>query len=425
MCRYITHIYVATSFVPIIDAMSRAVYASLMLGFVVYQIVRYRNILSFFPDIAWPIERNTTQEYMTITETTNVGLSKRLVGDDIPDVKHRSIFAILNTTVKPPLDTFIDANATPTKYIRHLLDYAIVGFAKCGTTSLGEWFYRHPEIGIGVGENYNFRGGLLRMSEILYKSIPMNGTLDKPFINGYRCPHDVQTIKAMRIIADSFPTAKLIVTVRHPVLWFESFYNYRMERGEKELLLGKPNELIGWLNCYRCESPILLSTATGAFHQYLARLGKTNFLSKEERALLDPFTPTGKGLTVKYVYNNPNPVFLMEVSQLGDKDELRASSLRKDLKAYLNLYEDLPPIPHVRPGSTAAPPKNFTRFDICEKEYNPVRTEMMYISRNASLWIRNFFLKSPDVFVSSPDYFDHLLQSWMFDPCDKRKRKRV
>jgi hypothetical protein len=45
---------------------------------------------------------------------------------------------------------------------------------------------------------------------------------------------------------------------------------------------------------------------------------------------------------------------------------------------------------------------------------------------NASTWIRQYFLHSPDVVVSSRDYFIHdLMASWKRDPCFDRAMAAV
>ena len=45
----------------------------------------------------------------------------------------------------------------------------------------------------------------------------------------------------------------------------------------------------------------------------------------------------------------------------------------------------------------------------------------MNVARKASLWIRRYFLSSPDVHVSSREHFEKLLERWMRDPCEKSK----
>jgi hypothetical protein len=48
---------------------------------------------------------------------------------------------------------------------------------------------------------------------------------------GYKAPRDITNANALTAFATYFPTTKLIIGVRHPVLWFQSFYNYRVRGG--------------------------------------------------------------------------------------------------------------------------------------------------------------------------------------------------
>ena len=107
----------------------------------------------------------------------------------------------------------------------------------------------------------------------------------------------------------------------------------------------------------------------------------------------------------------------METNQLNDDNETRAAIFRHDLEQFLGLTEPLPPTLHVRPGHSRANFKEQLKIDICSRQNFSVRKDLMRIARAASQWIRTFFLKSPDVVVSSPEYLHSLLQKWMIDPC--------
>lgn len=48
---------------------------------------------------------------------------------------------------------------------------------------------------------------------------------------GYKAPRDITNTNALTAFATYFPATKLIIGVRHPVLWFQSFYNYRVRGG--------------------------------------------------------------------------------------------------------------------------------------------------------------------------------------------------
>ncbi len=92
---------------------------------------------------------------------------------------------------------------------------------------------------------------------------------------GLKCPrvlyrsHDID----MNICKTYFPTTKVIVGIRHPVMWFESFYNYQVGRTTSSLS-GK------------CESHQKVCTDRARFHAALARLRKTPLVEKKEVDLL-------------------------------------------------------------------------------------------------------------------------------------------
>jgi hypothetical protein len=57
------------------------------------------------------------------------------------------------------------------------------------------------------------------------KQLYDKGKERKLSIRGYKAPMDLQTPLAMELIATYFPSARLFVGLRNPILWFESFYN--------------------------------------------------------------------------------------------------------------------------------------------------------------------------------------------------------
>jgi hypothetical protein len=79
---------------------------------------------------------------------------------------------------------------------------------------------------------------------------------------------------------------------------------------------------------------------------------------------------------------------------------------------------------HVRPNADRVKKKkkqlslDNLKLDICDPDYQPVLEEMMAISRAASLWFRTYFMASPNVTVSSPEYVNELFEGWMVNPCD-------
>ena len=100
---------------------------------------------------------------------------------------------------------------------------------------------------------------------------------------------------------------------------------------------------------------------------------------------------------------------------------------QQDLSRFLRLETPLGPMP------TGTPPNSrkmeimlnntagIKQIDICDREHEKVRKVLMTIARDASQWIRRYFVHSPTVKVSSPQYFTELLKAWEKDPCTTTK----
>lgn len=202
----------------------------------------------------------------------------------------------------------------------------------------------------------------------------------------------------------SFSLLSCNISLRHPVLWFESFYNYRIRNNYP---LPSPNALAG-----RCpKGAHNVCSEEIRYNDHLSRLGKTDRTDPEELSLLSPILPRYQKLP-----KITNPIFLYEISQMHDTDPDRTALYRHDLQQYLGLKTPLSPLSELEESHDDHPNKD-KEIDICLPEYYPLHNELMQIAHDSSIWIRNYFVKQPDVFVSSPDHFNSLLENWLIDPC--------
>lgn len=304
----------------------------------------------------------------------------------------------------PPLSSLIGAtgNIADGANISGLLDYSIIGFPKTGTTSI---LRRLIDLSNSLPKEHcelvvNDTAKLVRN---VYDDQRMKDSSLSRLV-GIKCPQDISSDYSVHNYAKYFPRTKLIVGIRHPVLWFESLYNFRVSNVPWKKMLPTSKLTKG---CPSGSQGVCAWRAN--FHDFLARLGKTPLSSPSELNFLS--------LSLKPVQSNVGPVFLYDMSQLS-KDEFK-----KDLQIFLGLADDMPPLPnidtsgrftHIASGKLQS---NARLIDICNPEHDAIHSALMEKARRASVWIRSYFLKSDEVFVSNRQSLEASLLSWMRDPC--------
>lgn len=275
---------------------------------------------------------------------------------------------------------------------------------KCGTSTLSVLLQDHPETAIHRMEmqHLSYRQPATHIWE-LYTKLPSRGN----FVRGYKSPFDVTNQGgAMDSLRTLFPNIKLIVGVRHPIRWFESFYNFRLQRN---VTLPTPYQLMNF-NHHG------FGVKAANFHWSLAKLGKTSMNSTLELEMKRDFSVQFRQMPPPI----PHPIFFYDMEQLADTNETRSTQFRQDLQTYLGLKQPMPPIVRANQGKRKPSPSNREYIDICDAKFNRLRAELLTISQNVSTWLRTCFLDGTDVHVSSRYYLEGILYTWMYDPCDAR-----
>jgi hypothetical protein len=175
-----------------------------------------------------------------------------------------------------------------------------------------------------------------------------------------------------------------------------------------ETLIGRCRK--GWNN---------VCTNRANFHVFLSNLGKTNITTNiEEMQLINPEMRK----VVDPIRTDRN-VFLYEVSQLSDRDNIRSNQFRQDLQQFLHLNEPIPPFIWFKPGKNHTEgTDNERKIDICDVRYDKLRAILLKIAIEASNWLRQYFMHSNGVIVSSKSYLEStILKSWEIDPCVERR----
>ena len=215
---------------------------------------------------------------------------------------------------------------------------------------------------------------------------------------GIKCPRDLEVDLAMKNYHNFFPTTKFIIGLRHPILWFQSFYNFRITN---DYPMPPPQQLIG-----RCKRA----------HQGVCTF-RANFSNHLQQ--IEPF----------------RKVFLYHVDQLQDDgitqsntNRTRATRFRRDLQTFLELSHPLDdPMMWVQPGRPPASPQRAQelkqlKINICDHQYIELRRILLKQASHSATWMQAVWFQqntpNHNVHVSSPGYFHQLLNTWHVDPCD-------
>ena len=159
-----------------------------------------------------------------------------------------------------------------------------------------------------------------------------------------------------------------------------------------------------------------VSVKYARFDIYLKQLAKTSLTDKEMKEMLNHETMWKKRLSPI-----PNKVFIYTIDQMSDHNETRKMKWQKDLHTYLQLKAPFDWSMSEEERSSKKKenvPFNET-INICDEKYSTIRSELTRHGREASKWIIEKFISSPDVVVSDALFFKSALREWANDPCAK------
>jgi len=295
-----------------------------------------------------------------------------------------------------------------------IMDFAIVGFPKCGTTTV--------EANLGYLAPIPITDVCAPPHQTVYYSY-MNWPKDhgeEKILRGTKCPAFIQGTWLTKW-SEHLPRTKLIVGVRHPILWFQSFWNMQAGNHLTIFAEGDPYKITkpcmdakgdGCRN--GCPARQLLCMHRGRFHLALASLGKTT-LSDEERQLLAPDNVDG-GMNLQN-HKIKNPIFVYEQKTLGE------DYVWEEMANYLGVDS----IPHDKRENSHGRNRGL-EINFCDDKYDDFRAMMMPISYNVSVWLQDYLVpagkdeSSKDVVIARPDTFSKLVEEYKVDPCGKLVR---
>ena len=375
------------------------------------------------------------REPQLLSSVATIGIElARNIAQTSPAPTPRIPFTTTNTESNdnswPPLEDLVDLQDDSITGIKSnvsfVLDIAIMGHAKCATTFLVEWLQQHNETALfdrEVCDLYDQKPA--KLVRRIYQQLSHTGwpTTTLPRLQrGFKCPGHFSRTTLRQLVA-LFPNTKIMIGLRHPVRYFESYYNFRARHPQRPsnhnndtapLVLPPAETLVG-----QCTSTSQgVCTDRAKFHVNLAKLGKTAWLDPAEQKLLH-LTHAQQHLVVV-----SNPLFLYDVEQLYDTNVTRREQFRRDVQHFLGLSTPLPPLVPPVPSTRGPKPK---ALDVCQPQYQQnLRAPLVETGHRASRWILDYLLsdddgRSKNVTVSNPDYFRAILETWKRDPCDAER----
>jgi hypothetical protein len=280
------------------------------------------------------------------------------------------------------------------------LDFFVAGFPKCGTTTLLKTFEAHNETVVPPKEECSLN--LADQNDVAHAHLLNALNTTNPNVKrGIKCPFGLTTTAAVERLEDWFPSTKLIYGLRHPVFFFQSFYNFRVNtvrKGKMEGPIPPAESLIGSVEWAK------VSTDGARFEQVLKKLGKSESSGSK---------PT------------PFKVFLYTLEQMEDENDDRRAAFRETLGSFLELRHPIQPLQTANKNHHVGKMAFDATIDICDSRYDQLRSVLVENGKETQRWIKQEFLQSPDVTVANGGHFNEILKQWGLDPCIHRAARPI
>jgi len=290
------------------------------------------------------------------------------------------------------------------------LDFYIMGFPKCATSSLMQLFMKVVNetdiVQMDDGnQEYNTKSmkNVERLLEKIEEGRKTNSEVKKYGVKWPVALHHWSNIldDPMKNLIELNPQheeTKIIIGMRHPVRQFESYWNYR------ELIwhdMPPPSTLIGSSKVAKRD----VYTELAQFEKSLMLLGKSN-LMQDDFAWLEENRRTV--LPIK------NKVFLYLQEQFQDENTTRFQQFLDDLLLFVGV-EESKVTPDDFPYANVI--KGKKPFDICDEVHKDVRDVLLSGGKATAKWFETYLENSRDIYVSDKEYFLSMVNTWGQDPC--------
>jgi len=290
------------------------------------------------------------------------------------------------------------------------LDFYIMGFPKCATSSLMQLFMKVVnetdivEMDDGTQE-YKTKSmkNVERLLEKIEEGRKTNSEVKKYGVKWPTALHGgnnlVDSMKNLIELNPQHEETKIIIGMRHPVRHFESYWNFRELRWHD---MPPPSTLIGSKKVAKRD----VYTELAQFEKSLMLLGKFN-LMQDDFAWLEENRRTV--LPIK------NKVFLYLQEQFQDENTTRFQQFLDDLLLFVGVEESkVTPddFPHANSHAN-----KLNAFDICDEVHKDVRDVLLSGGKATAKWFETNLENSRDIYVSDKEYFLSMVNTWGQDPC--------
>ena len=327
------------------------------------------------------------------------------------------------------------------------IDFVVAGFQKCGTTYLErDVLCQSDSVYIPWNEI-----GLLNQNkpdefmDVFEDANRLKRNRTKPLSIGYKSPMQLASTKSLTHLTNLYPDIRMVLSMRHPVEQFESYYNYVLRNAASTDNILPVEEIVNVChemcpsnsprNCLKNWAG-KICTGNSNWHMYISRMGITPMNTPEELDLLGnhvmsihKFPGWQKVLASKGGARTSPRLFLIENSQMDYVSNMNVTvDLFSDLERFLQIDEGALPRPQLERGDAVYPKYDYKDrahlvLKICDDKNIAVRQSLMEIARNSSKWIMDYLLHPSNrelVVVSNFEDFKDRLDTWNHDPCDEK-----
>ena len=280
---------------------------------------------------------------------------------------------------------------------QNLIDFALLGFPKTGSTSLLHSLANHENVEM-VQEEYCDLSMQTVTDAQAEKSLKaalsdLSNTLS---YRGFKCPNALRDPFTLNRLEQHSPNARIVVGVRHPVWFFESYYNYRVTEwynlGHDAKEIPKPEALMGtkaWKG---------VSTHTARFEYFLSQFSLSSSAS---------LTPVPSMIVTRF------EVFIFALEQMyGEEMIERKQAFETQMSSFLELDEPIHML-HENKNAVIYPES----MNICESKYDNLRAVLVANGKKSQEWISNVFIPAVGVTVNEKEHFLEAIKKWAVDPC--------